>query len=38
MVVKEIGEYLEKSFGITEFWYRDKRYVKTCDGTWINIK
>lgn len=38
MVYKGIGNYLEKNFGITEFWIRDKRIMKTVEGEWLFIK
>lgn len=30
-----LGEYVEKEFGVTEFYYRDKRIVKIADNVWL---
>lgn len=38
MVYNNIAEYLEAAFGITEFWFGGKRYMKTVEGEWIIIK
>lgn len=33
-----IANYLEKTFGVTEFWISGKRIAKTVEGNWITIK
>lgn len=38
MRVKGIGQYLEETFGVTEFFIKDKRFVKTSAGTWMEVK
>lgn len=32
-----IGQYLEKAFGITEFWYQGRRTVRTSSGAWLTF-
>lgn len=38
MVYAGIAEYLERIWGVTEFWMNDRRIMKTTDGTWISIQ
>jgi len=38
MVYNGIAEYLNKLWGITEFWISDLRVMKTTEGTWVSIK
>lgn len=30
-----LGAYVEKEFGVTEFYYKDKRIVKTTENIWL---
>lgn len=32
-----LGLYVEKEFGVTEFFYKNKRIVKTTQGLWVAI-
>ena len=34
---EKIGQYLEKAFGVTEFWYNKQRTVKTTAGIWVTF-
>ena len=38
MVYEGIAEYLEKTWGVTEFWLNDHRIMKTTEGKWLSIK
>lgn len=38
MQISGIGNYLEKTWNVTDFWYHGKRYAKTTEGGWIEIK
>lgn len=33
----DFGAYIEKEFGVTEFYYRNKRITKTSAGVWVAI-
>lgn len=38
MIYKGIANYLERTFGVTEFWLNGRRIMKTVEGEWIAIK
>ena len=38
MVYEGIANYLEKSWGVTEFWINKRRVVKTVEGKWLSLK
>lgn len=38
MIYKGIANYLERTFGVTEFWLNGRRIMKTVEGDWVAIK
>lgn len=32
-----LGNYVEKIYGVTDFIFNEKRYVKTTAGIWIEL-
>jgi len=32
-----LGEYIEQTYGVTDFIYKNARYVKTVAGIWVKF-